>query len=97
MKSNERVFLDILTIRKLMNENKLTLTKNKWRIIVEEFSRMEFSNFCDTNNGMIEPTCERFEKWKQNGHPVKFGRCDNAGENTKIKKTANSKAWKLNL
>ena len=58
---------------------------------------MKFSNFYDTKNGMIELTCEQFEKWKQNGHPVKFGRCDNAGENTKIKKTANSKAWKLNL
>ena len=58
-------------IKKPMNVNKLILTKKNLRIIMEIFSRMKFSNFYDTKDGMIEPTCERFRKWKQDGHPVK--------------------------
>ena len=97
MKCNERVFWGILSIKDPNNGKKVTLKKKNWRFIVNKFSGMEFSNLYDTNNFMIKPTCERFKKWKQNGHPVNFVRCDNAGENTKLEKTANSKAWKLVL
>ena len=46
---------------------------------------------------MIEPTCEKFNVWNQNGKPVKVVRCDNAGENTKLSKRCNSHEWKLNI
>ena len=35
---NKRVFLDILTIKKPRNGNKVTLTKMNWRITVDSFS-----------------------------------------------------------
>ena len=57
---------------------------------------MKSFDFYDTKNGMIEPTCKRFEKWK-NGHLVKLVRFDNASENTKLENTGNIKAWKVNL
>ena len=79
-KINERVLLDILMIKKPKNGKKVTLTKNNWRIIVEKFSGMKLSDIFDTKNGRIEPICDRFEKWKQNCHPVKFDGCDNAGK-----------------
>ena len=55
-KSNESVFLDISTIKKPKNGKKATLAKKNWRIIVEEFRGMKFSDLYDTKNGMIEPT-----------------------------------------
>ena len=58
---NERVFLDIFMINKLNNGIKVALTKKKWRIVVEKFSGMKFSNLYDTKNGMIEPICEIFK------------------------------------
>ena len=64
---------------------------------MDRFIEMKFSNFYNTNNGMIEPTCERLDKWKQNVQSIKFVTYDNAGEKTKLKKASNSKAWKLNL
>ena len=90
-KSNKRVFLDISEIKNQKNGKKVTLTKNNWRVILENFSVTEFSDFYDTNNGIIGTTCEWFGEWKQNVHLVSFGRCNNVGENTKIEKTANSK------
>ena len=33
---------------------------------------------------MIESTCERFQQWKDKGTPVKYARCDNAGEKRKL-------------
>ena len=46
----------------MKNGNKLTLKKKNWWIIVDKFSGMKFSDFYDTKNGTIEPTCERLEK-----------------------------------
>ena len=89
-KSKKRVFLDILMIKKPENVNKAILMKKNWRIMVDEFSGMEFSDFYESKNGTIEPKCEIFEKEKHIGHRVKFVRCDNAGEkpNLRRKQTA---------
>ena len=46
---------------------------------------------------MVEPTCEKLHKWKENGYNVTTIRCDNAGENVKLQKRSDSAAWKLNL
>jgi hypothetical protein len=45
---------------------------------------------------MVELSCELFSKWK-NEHPVKYIRCDNAGENKTLQKRANGVDWKLNI
>ena len=66
-------------------------------IMVDEYSSMTISLFCDTKNGIVEPTCEIFENWRQNGRPVNFIRCDNGGENVKLESRAKRKDWKLNL
>ena len=95
--SNERIFLDISTIMKPKSEKKVMITKKNWRLMVDEHSGLKFSDFFETKDGMIVPTCEKFEKWRQNGHPVKFVRCDNAGENLKLESVARGKDWKLNL
>ena len=55
-KSKKHVFLDILMIKKPENVNKAILMKKNWRIMVDKFSGMEFSDFYESKNGTIEPT-----------------------------------------
>jgi hypothetical protein len=93
---NGRIFLDISTIRD-PEDMKVTVTKRNWRIMVDELTGMKFSDFFDTKNGMIEPTCEQFHKWEQRDIPVKQVRCDNAGENIKLEKRCASADWKLGI
>ena len=93
--SNERIFLEIATLKSMPNGP--TVTKPNWRIMVDERTQLKFSNFLDTKNGMIEPTCEQFQKWSQHGIPVKYVRCDNAGENMKLKTRCASADWKLGI
>ena len=96
-KSNERILLDVSTIKEPKGEKKVTIKRVNWLIMVDEYSGMKISSFHDTKNGMVDPTCEIFENWRQNGRPVKFIWCDNGGENMKLDSRAKRKDWKLNL
>ena len=96
-KSNKQVFLDISTIKESKGDKKVTITRMNWLFVVDKYSDMKISSFHDTNNGIVEPTCDRFENWRQNGRPVKFIRCYNGVENVKLESRSNSKDWKLNL
>ena len=96
-KSNERIFLDIYTIKEPKDDKKVTITRMDWFIMVDEYSGMKISSFHDTKNGIVEPTWEIFENWRQNVHPVKFIQCDNGGENVNIESRAKRKDWNLNL
>jgi len=90
-----RIFLDIATVKS--KEGKPKATKPNWRIMVDERTQLKFSNFYPTKNGMVEPTCEQFHKWKSNGILVDYVRMDNAGENTLLQKRSESKDWKLGI
>jgi hypothetical protein len=92
---NERIFLDIASIRQSENEQKVT--KPNWRIMVDEYTQLKVSDFFETKSGMVEPTCEQLYKWKESGKAVKFIRCDNAGENKLLQSRAQSKDWKLGI
>ena len=94
--SNERIFLDISSVRP-KKDMKVTVTKPNWRIMVDERTQMKWSQFFRTKNGMIEPTCVMFYKWKQSGKPVKYLRMDNSGENKKLEERMNGASWKLNI
>jgi hypothetical protein len=93
--SNERIFLDIATVKSPADGPKVT--KPHWRIMVDEKTQLKFSDFYESKSGMVEPTCEQFQRWKDKGKPVKFVRLDNAGENTKLQKRCESESWKLNI
>ena len=64
------------------------VSKPNWRIMVDEKTNLKFSDVFQTKNGMVEPTCEQLNKWKQARRPVKFIRLDNAGENKLLKPRA---------
>ena len=95
-KPNERVSLDISTIKAPKAEN-VSITQPNWRVIVDEYTEMKFSDFYSTKDGMVEPTCEKLEMWKEAGIPVKYLRMDNAGENLVLGARLNSADWKLNV
>jgi Reverse transcriptase (RNA-dependent DNA polymerase)/Zinc knuckle len=68
-----------------------------WAILVHGKTGLKFSNFYAAKNDMVEPTLERFSKWKQCGIPVNVVRLDNAGENILLKNRAASVDWKLSI
>jgi hypothetical protein len=94
--SNERLFLDLSTI-KAKKSVKMTVTKPNWRIMVDERTQMKWSHFYRTKKGMVEPTCVIFDKWRQADKPVKYLRMDNAGENIRLVRRMNCAEWKLNI
>jgi hypothetical protein len=79
---NGRVYLDISSIKEKDLET-LTLeqipSRNHWRMVVDELTGKKFSGFYKAKNEMIEPTCELFNQWKDQGKPVIILRMDNAG------------------
>jgi hypothetical protein len=87
--------LDIATIKEIKDGPKVS--KKNWRIMVDERTGLKFSDFYDTKDGMVEPTCENLSKWMKAGKPVKFLRLDDAGENKKLQKRVQSKDWKLDI
>jgi hypothetical protein len=90
-----QIFLDIATVKQIKGGP--NVTKPNWRIMVDERTQTKFSDFYETKNGMVEPTCVQLNKWKQDGKAVKCVRLDNAGENKKLQKRSDSKDWKLGV
>ena len=66
------------------------MTKPNWRILVDERTQTKFSAFYETKSDMVEPTCEKFYKWKESGMPVQVVHMDGAGENMKLKERTES-------
>jgi len=55
--SNGRVFLDLSTVKPPGHLN-VRVNKPHWRIIVDERAQLKVSDFFETKNCMVEPTCE---------------------------------------
>ena len=87
-KSNGRLFLDISTI-KAPKEIKAKVTKPNWRIIVDEHSVLNSSQFYYTKDGIVDPTYNMFNKWKPKLIPLSAIRCDNSGEKLKLEQISN--------
>ena len=92
--ANGRVLLDISTI-KAPKGIKAKATKPNWRINVDEHGGLKFSKFYDTNNGIMEPTCQLFNKWKKQIMPVSEVWYNNGGKNLKLEKIENGNKWNL--
>ena len=93
-KPGERIYTDIAWIRPAEGT---TVSKPYWCIKVDERTQLKFSSFHKHKDDMVESSCELLNRWKHAGNPVKFIRCDNAGENRTLQKRANSSDWKLNI
>jgi hypothetical protein len=69
-KDNGRIYLDISTVKPEKGEEEVS--KPHWRIMVDEWTQLKFSDFFKFKNDMPEPTCEQFKKWEQAGKAVKI-------------------------
>jgi hypothetical protein len=90
----ERIYTDIASVKP---KDGLVPSKPHWCIKVDEMTQMKFSTFYKHKDDMVEPSCELFHKWGNDGKIVKYIRCDNAGENRTLEKRANGVEWKLNI
>jgi hypothetical protein len=91
-----RVFLDIMAIKKPEGESE-SVYKPNWRIVEDERTQMKFSDFFMSKNGMAEPTCELFQRWKDVGREVRYLRMDNAGKNKLLQSCCESADWKFRI
>jgi len=92
----ERVGLDIFSI-KGEKDGPTPNPRRHGRMMVDHFSGCGFLNFYTTKDGMVEPTLEKWNRWKGADKEVKYVRMDNAGENKTLKARGQSKDWKLNF
>jgi hypothetical protein len=74
-----RMYLDISTVKDKKGEPKIT--KNNWRIMLDESINLKISHFYAKKDAMCERTCELIKKLKDMEIEVKILRMDNAGEN----------------
>jgi hypothetical protein len=70
------------------------LYKRYWRILVDEASQFKISDFFEIKNAMIEPTCEKSFNLKEENKIVENIRCDDGGENQRLKNRLHSINWK---
>jgi hypothetical protein len=95
-KDESRIYLDIATIKKTKKGPKVY--KGNWRIMVDERTQLNISDFFDTKNGMVEETCEQLHhRWKESGRGAAIIRLDNAGDNILLQQRSQSADWKLNV
>ena len=58
------------------------------------YKELEF--YC-TKSDFVEPMCNKFSKWKNNGKLMTYVRHNNAWENKVLRKIANDSQWKLGI
>ena len=92
-KPGERVYLDLSKVTVAGEKGEVELNKKYWKIIVNEKTGKKWSEFSETKNGMVEPTCEWLNKMKTRKIPVKVIRLDPGGENVKLEKRCSSQEW----
>ena len=69
------------------------LNRKNWKLMVDEFTGKEWSEFTETKSGMVEPTCKFLNKMKARGIPVRTIQMDPGGENLKLEKRCQSQEW----
>ena len=79
MKEGEsRALLDVATVKRA--EDQPSVTKPSWRAMMDGQTGLKFSDFFETKNGAVEPTCKQLHKCRARRHKVTILRVDNAGE-----------------
>ena len=87
----ERTFVDLSKIKK--PKELKSMGKQNWHVIVDEKSNLKFSSFHHTKGDIVNYACLMLNKWKNKDIVTKYCRCDNAGENKTLEKTANGPKW----
>ena len=65
------MYLDLSKVTVAGDNGVVELNRKNWKLIVDEYTGKKWSEFTDTKNGMVEPTCEFLNKMKARDIPVK--------------------------
>ena len=90
--NTDRLYLDCTTLK---SSNNKSAAKSTWRIMVKGSTGFKTSDFFETKDGMVEPTCESIQKMITEKRMPPILRMDNAGENVKLEARMSSSAWKF--
>ena len=61
--------------------------------MVNKRTGMKWPDFFAKKDRMVEMTCVKSQKWKQGNMPVQVVRCNNGGENEKLKQRCKHADW----
>ena len=92
-KPGERVYLDLSKVTVAGDNGVVELNRKNWKLIVDEYTGKKWSEFTESKNGMVEPTCEFLNKMKARGIPITKIRMDPGGENLALEKRCQSQEW----
>ena len=90
-----RFYLDVSKIKPPQDLEHMA--NSNWLVVVDNISELKVISFRQTKGGMVEPTCQLLNKFKNQGHPVEAIRFDNMEENKSLYSSYNSADWDLNL
>ena len=89
--------IDITAVKAPNSLGVITIAKPNWWMIVDKFTGLKWINFYVTQNIMVKPTCEFFQKCKDVNIPVKIFKSDNAVKNKKLEKRCISYYWNFSI
>ncbi|MFM8622083.1 MAG: reverse transcriptase domain-containing protein, partial [Holophagaceae bacterium] len=78
----ERLMIDISSVKTTDNKK----SGRFWLLVVDEATDMKWSFFLQSKSQQVPVLQSHIKILKEIGHPVKYIRCDNAGENESLKK-----------
>jgi len=78
----ERIMIDISSVKSTGNST----SGRFWLLVVDEATSMKWSFFLKTKSQQVTVLQSFLKTLKEIDHPVKYIRCDNAGENYSLKK-----------
>jgi hypothetical protein len=83
------VYLEISTAKDKKGEP--NITKNNWRIMMDDSNNLKISHFYAKKDGM----CELIKKLKDMEIEINIPRMDNPGENKLLQQRCESKDWQF--
>ena len=86
--------LDTTTI-KSKKDGPAVSSKKNWNMFVDGYCDLKFLKRFGTKDGKVEPNCEMFHKWRQQGLIIHQVQMDNTRENKLLEQRACSVYWKL--
>ena len=95
-RTGERIFSDVATIKALQDSG-IIITNRNWHIGVDQHTGYNKPEFYSAKSNLVELTCKKFSKWRNNGKPVSYIRHNNALENKGLIKISNASQWKLDI
>jgi hypothetical protein len=88
-----RFYIDQASVRK--SPEGFAMSKPNMRMLVEGRTQYKMVAFLESKDDQVQITCKDLHSFKERGMPVRYVRCDNAGENKSLEKALHGSEWKM--